>query len=143
MKYLIAILFAASLFACKKSVNNEPPKTQKEIEMLEPLKDNQIISDGAVRIKLDYQNATIMLSGEYLEATQPGVNYFIEDLPDNSETMIYAEYVGSGIFNVMAEGFTASTNTKRFYLNNLAIGSGKKPFMKVHKGIVRYTFTIQ
>lgn len=67
--------------------------SQIEREISEPLKENEIIDDGAVRIKLDYQNAQIALEGNHLSVTQSYVNYFIENMPDNSETVLYIEFL--------------------------------------------------
>lgn len=133
-----AVMAMCCLISCNKS---DSAISQAEKEISEPLQENEIIEDGAVRIKLDYQNAVIGLSGNLLSVTQENFNYFIENMPDNSETIIYIDFQsGSGTFSLMAEGFTASSNTKRFYLNNLPIGTGKKPFMKIKKGIVKLTF---
>jgi hypothetical protein len=135
----LALAIMCCLSGCTKS---EAEMSQLERELSEPLKENEIIEDGAVRIKLNYQNAQIALEGNLLSVTQPYVNYFIENMPDNSETILYIEFLsGSGTFDLMAEGFTASTYTKRFYMLGLPIGVGKKPFMKIQKGIVKYTFT--
>lgn len=135
---ILSIVSMFCFFACKKSGSE---MSQRDRELAEPLLENQIIMDGAVRMKLDYQNAQIELSGTYLQITQAGVNYFIENMPDNTETVIYVDFkTGSGTFDLMAEGFTASTFTKRFFIKGNVIGSGKKEFMKVQKGIVKYTF---
>lgn len=134
----IAVIAMCCLLSCNKS---DHQISQIERELSEPLQENEIIDDGAVRIKLDYQNALISLEGSLLSTTQENVNYFIENMPDNSETIIDINFhSGSGNFNLMAEGFTASTNSKRFAINNLPIESGKRPFMKIKKGIVKFTF---
>lgn len=134
----LALAVLCAFTACEKSTSE---MSQRDRELSEPLLENEIIEDGAVRIKLDYQNAQIELQGNQLMITQPYVNYYIENMPENSETVISINFIaGQGTFDLMAEGFTASTNTKRFYLKGLLIGVGKKEFMRIRKGLVKYTF---
>lgn len=137
---VVSIVTLFSLAACEKPSTE---LSQRERELSETLKENEIIVDGAIRLKLDYQNAQIELDGTFLSVTQPYVNYYIESMPENSETVLYIDYKsGTGTFDLMAEGFTASTNTKRFYLLGTPIGTGKTAFMKITKGVVKYTFVI-
>ncbi len=139
MKTLPVIVFMFVLVSCKKS---DPELSQRDREISEPLLQNQLIAyeKEGVRIDLTYQSGSVMLSGQYLKTTEAGRSYYFDDMPENSETVIQAEYTGSGTFDMLCEGFTAIGNTKRFEEKGLKIKSGKQDLMRIKKGIVKYTF---
>lgn len=143
--YSLIFLVCTMLASCSKPVTE---LSQRERELSEPLRENQIIEDGAVRLVLNYADAVINLQSPALSVTQPNVNYYIENMPDNSETTIYTEFTSvskSGSFDLKVEGFTASTNSKRFYLTGIPMlttdAGQRKEFLRVQKGVVKYTFT--
>lgn len=148
-KFTCTILLAGTfLSSCTKPATTPPPQmSQRDREFLEPLKENEIIEDGAVRFVLNYADAVIDLQGSGLDTTQLYVNYYLEEMPDNSEIILFTEFKSitkPATFDLKVEGFTASTNTKRFSLTGipftLADAGVKKEFIKVKKGIVKYTF---
>ena len=155
MKHILLIV-AASLLITSCSKSHE--LSQEEQERNEPLKENQIIEneEGGLNFFLHTNGAAISVN-VYRGATEVPVveriQYYqysvvVEDLQENTEYIIELEYhsvATSGTFDLMVEGFTALPTTKNFWIKGIPIsvtdaGTTKK-FFRMHRGVVRYTFT--
>jgi hypothetical protein len=155
MKHILLIAaISLSLTSCSK----EKELSQEEQERNEPLKENQIIENekGGLNFFLYTTGADISVSIYHGNTELPVIekNRFqeyevlAEDLQDNTEYTIELKYhsvAAAGSFDFMAEGFTALTNTKKFWIKSIPIsvsdaGTTKK-FLKMSRGIIRYTFT--
>ena len=155
MKYILPIAaLCLSLASCDK--NKE--LSQEEQERKEPLKENQIIENehGGLNFFLYSTGADISLSIHRGNTEVPVVekNRFIEyevlaeDIQDNTEYIIELEFhsvATTGTFDLMVEGFTAMPGEKNFWMRGIPVSVSdagtRKKFLKMSRGIVRYTFT--
>ena len=153
-RILLIAALALSLTSCSK----DKELSQEEQELNEPLKENQIIEDekGGLNFFVFPTGADISVNIYHGNTEVPVIekNRFYEyevlaeDLQDNTEYTIELQFhsvTTSGTFDFMAEGFTALTNTKKFWIKGIPISVSdagtKRKFLKMSRGIVRYTFT--
>ena len=155
MKHILLIAgLSLSLTSCSKTAE----LSQEEQERKEPLKANQIIEDehGGLNFFVHSSTANISISiyqgnteipvVERIQFSQYSV--VAEDLDDNTEYTIELKFhsvATSGSFDLMVEGFTSMPNKKNFWIKSVPVsvadaGTTKK-FLKMSRGIVRYTFT--
>ncbi|SRR5215204_840507 len=155
MKHILLFVATSLLFtSCSKTQE----LSQEEQERKEPLKENQIIENeaGGLNFFLHTNGAKISVN-IYHGTTEVPVyertqyyhySVIVDDLQENTEYIIELQYhsvAASGTFDLMVEGFTALPTTKNFWIRGIPIsvsdaGTTKK-FFKMHRGVVRYTFT--
>ena len=132
------ILLIASLALSLTSCSKDKELSQEEQERKEPLAPNQIIENEHGGLRFLITNGSMELkAGVPVFVTEPFVNYYIEadKMPQNSTTELW--FAGAGTFDLEVEGFTAMPTTKRFKVTGL----NSESRFRLHKGIVRYTFT--
>ena len=153
-RILLISALALSLTSCSK----DKELSQEEQERNEPLKENQIIENekGGLNFFVYPTGADISVNIYYGNTEVPVIekNKFYEyevlaeDLQDNTEYTIELQFhsvTTSGTFDFMVEGFTAWVDTKKFWIKSIPISVSdagtKRKFLKMNRGIVRYTFT--
>ncbi|SRR5215204_1767852 len=149
MKHILLVAaISFSLTSCTKEFSQEGH---------DPSQQNLIINDekGGLNFFL-YTNGSEISVNIYNGTTQVQVheaNKYHEyevsagDLQDNIEYTIELEYhsvPASGTFDLLVEGFTASVDTKQFWIKSIPINVGdagtKKTFLKMTRSNDRYIF---
>ena len=155
MKYILLIAtICLSLASCSKGKE----LSQEERERTEPLKENQIIENehGGLNFFLYTNGADISISLYHGNTEIPVLEpkrffeyeILAEALQDNTEYIIELQFhsvTTAGTFDLMVEGFTAMPGQKNFWMRGIPVSVSdagtRKKFLKMSRGIVRYTFT--
>ena len=165
IKFAFMALLFSVLISCQKD-GNEPPLTPEQKQQQEEEKavllPNEILEEEGLRFNLNYLTANAQIALKLYKGTTPPaspiamtadqefVNYSVlaSQLDGNSDFTLVVEYVSvtnNGSFDLEVVGFTDFNETKSFTLPNNVFTTAdvgtKKNFIRIHKGIVKYTFS--
>ena len=145
---LIAVISLA-LISCSKEFSQEGQEPSQQNLIIDDEKGglNFFLYTSGPEISVNiYHGATHVLVHEANKYHEYEVS--AGDLQDNVEYTIELEYHSvrdSGTFDLLVEGFTASTYTKKFWIRSIPVdvsdAGTKKEFLRMTRRKARYIFT--
>lgn len=160
-KSVVCVMLLSLLFSCNKDPQLSPREQQELEEQTGPLLANEILEQEGVRFILNYTQEDADIDLKLYKGTgttlvplemfqeQPFVNYSVlaSQMAENSDYTIQVELpsvVKNGTFDLTVIGYTNLNSSKRFTVPSVpftvANQGAKRNFLKIHKGLRKYSF---